>query len=217
MDARTREIVEYAGTLFDVAVVRKLTGGWRLLLLGLESTAERDLDEFGRDEHGRFAMRGFEKHTLPRLTRVLEHIRSQGYTAGPLGRYGYPLAGEINLKVEAIRAGVGRRGKNTIVLHPKYGTRLRFIAVGTDAPLKETGKSAPHEEENPMCKDCSICIDKCPTGVLAPYRMLDPSRCLSDSDNMEEESGRLMPCDLCLKMCPMGKDSRIQGISLPTG
>ena len=197
----TQQIAEHAGSLFDVVGVSRLSRGVNLLIMGLESIAERNLDEFGRLD-GAFQMYGFKKHVGPRLESMLNFIRSKGFSAEPVGRYGYPLKGEVNLKQEAIRAGLGKRGKSTVVLHPQYGPRLRFMAIGTDAPLEPLMGSALTDEENPVCNGCSICIDACPVNALEPYRMPDTSLCLSNSAIMTEEQGKLVPCDICLHLCP---------------
>ncbi len=200
----TQQITEHAGSLFDVVGISQQPSGDSLLILGLESTPQRNLDEFGHVD-GKFQMYGFKKHVGPRLESLLDFIRGKGFSAEPVGRYGYPLRGEVNLKVEAIRAGLGKRGKSTVVLHPKYGPRLRFMAIRTDAPLEPPMDSAQAEEENPVCDGCSICIDICPVKVLEPYRMTDTSICLSNITPKTEE-GRSILCDLCLLECPEAKE-----------
>jgi len=202
----TQQIAEHAGSLFDVVGVSRLSSVVdSLLILGLESTPQRNLDEFRRLD-GDFQMYGFEKHVTPRLESLLNFIHGKGYSAEPVGRYGYPLKGQVNLKEEAVRAGLGRRGKSTVVLNPRYGPWLRFIAIRTDAPLEPLIGSVPTEEENPVCSGCSICIDACPVKALEPYRMPDTSICLSNSAIMTEEQGRLVPCDICLRLCPAAKE-----------
>ena len=200
----TQQIVEHAGSLFDVVGVSRQSSGDSLLILGLESTPQRNLDEFGR-LGGDFQMYGFEKHIRPRLESLLNFIRGKGFSAEPVGRCGYPLRGEVNLKEEAVRAGLGRQGKSTVVLNPRYGPWLRFIAIRTDALLELLVDSAPTGEDNPVCSGCSICIDACPVKALEPYRMPDTSICLSNSAIMIEEQGRLVPCDICLRLCPTTK------------
>ena len=200
-----QQITDYASSLFDVAAFSQLSSGDSLLILGMESTPQRNLDEFGRVD-GNFHLYGFKKHIGPRLESILNFTRSKGFSAEPVGQHGYPLKGEINLKQEAIRAGLGRRGKNTIVVNPGYGSRLRFAAIRTNVPLEPTMRSSMTEAENPACSGCSICIDACPVKALEPYRMPDPSLCLSSSALMPEEEGRLVPCDLCLRLCPVGKE-----------
>ncbi len=198
------QIVDKAGSLFDVIGVSRLSSGDSLLILGLESTPERNLDEFGHLD-GNFQMYGFEKHVKPRLESLLDFIHGKGFSAEPVGRYGYPLKGEINLKEQAIRAGLGKRGKSTVVLHPKYGPRLRFMAVRTDAPLEPLMGPALADEENPVCYQCSICIDACPVNALEPYRMPDASICLSNITPITED-GRSVLCDICLHLCPAAKE-----------
>jgi epoxyqueuosine reductase QueG len=96
---------------------------------------------------------------------------------------------------------LGKRGKSTVVLHPGYGSRLRFMAIKADAPLELITDSAFTEEENPVCNGCSICIDICPTKALEAYRMPDPSLCLSNITPLTED-GRSILCDKCLYLCP---------------
>ena len=200
-----RQITEHAGSLFDVVGVSRLSSGDSLLILGLESKSERNLDEFGR-LGGDFHMYGFEKHVSPRLKSLLNFIRRNGFSAEPIGQYGYPLKDEVNLKEEAIRAGLGKRGKSTVVLNPQYGPRLRFIAIRTDVPMELSGDLAMAEDENPLCSGCSICIDSCPVKALVPYRMPNPSICLSNSAIMSEKQGLLVPCDICLHLCPVAQE-----------
>ena len=200
-----QKIAAKANSLFDVFGVSRLSSGDELLILGLESTPQRNLDEFGRLD-GHFQMYGFEKHVRPRLESLLDIIRDSGFSAEPVGKYGYPLKGELNLKEEAVRSGLGKWGKSTLVLNPRYGPRLRFIAIRTDARMEPLAVSAPTKEENPDCSGCSICIDACPVKVLEPYRMPGASLCLSSSAIMTEEQGRLVPCDICLQSCPVTKE-----------
>ena len=199
-----RHITEYASQLFDVAGFSQLSSAENLLITGLESTPERDLDEFGRI-NGIIQMYGFKKHAKPRLEALLNFIHDKGFAAELVGQYGYPTDGKPNLKKEAIFAGLGKRGKNTIVLHPRYGHRLRFMAIKTNAPLEPLIYSSMNEAENPVCSECSICIDICPVKALEPYRMPDPTICLANTNIMDKEQGRLVPCDLCLSMCPAGE------------
>src|SRR4030042_1754144 len=195
------EILEKSKTLFDVAGIICVENK-TLLVLGLESTPERNLDDFGQED-GNFRLYGFEKHVQQRIDELLLFIYSAGYPAEAVGRIGYPLGGEINLKKAAISIGIGKRGKNTVVLHPEYGPRLRFMGVMTDIPCNMPGVSMK-EEENPACRDCTICIDSCPANALEPYRMPDPKICLSNITPRTEE-GRSILCDLCLKLAPAGK------------
>lgn len=199
-----KEILEKACALFDVAGATVFSEKENLLILGLESTTERNLDEFGHKEE-KFMLYGFEKHAAPKLESLVNFIRSKGFSAETVNHYGYPLKGEINLKREAIRAGLGKRGESTVVLHPKYGPRLRFMAIRTTAPLESAAALPLAETENPVCQDCSFCLEVCPTRVLEPYSMTDPLLCLSNVTSQTEDSRSIL-CDKCLIVCPAGKN-----------
>jgi ferredoxin len=197
------DIINFAASLVDVVGINRLSDTERLLIMGIESTGERNLDDFGHKD-GKFHMYGFKKYVKPKVGLLIAFIHSTGYSAKPIGRYGYPLYGEINLKTIAISCGLGMRGKNTLVLHPQYGHRLRFIAIKTDAPIEPIEEPILVEPESPFCRNCSICIDACPVEVLEPYRVTDASICLSNLTHLTEE-GRSILCDICLEVCPAGK------------
>ncbi|MBN1368635.1 MAG: hypothetical protein JW954_00175 [Dehalococcoidaceae bacterium] len=197
------KIMHKAREIFDVAGAASQSNGSCLLILGMESTPERNLDEFGHKD-GVFLMYGFRIHAAPRLEAIINYIHKKGYSAELMGRYGYPLEGSINLKIEAVRAGIGLRGKNTLVLHPKFGARLRFMAIKTSAPLiDQTTKTYPVETRNPMCKNCSECIKICPSQILEPYRLAEPAKCLSNISPMDS-NGRSILCDKCVEVCSAG-------------
>jgi epoxyqueuosine reductase QueG len=201
----SQEIISYANTLFDVAGYLQLPDKTYLLIVGLETTPQRDLDEFHRID-SKFQLTGFEKHAKPKLESLLTLIRKQNFAAELIGRCGYPLKGEAKLKEAAVRAGLGRWGKNTVVLHPEYGNRLRFMAIKTDAPLEFPFYCTDIREENPACAGCSICIKSCPIKVLKPYTMPETKDCLANNSKIPSNDGRLILCDICLRVCPANID-----------
>lgn len=200
-----REILDFAGSLFDVVGIIERPDYGTLIVFGLESTTERNLDLYGRKD-GRTVLSGFEKHMSPPLESALSFIRGKGYKAEPVGRCGYPLQGQLNLKELAIQMGLGQRGKHSVVLHDKYGPRLRFAAIQIGASFHLPAAPARKELDNPTCQGCTLCLDVCPVNILEPYKMTDTSRCLSRMLTMKEQQGHLVPCDECLKVCPTGTD-----------
>ena len=201
----TQEIISYANTLFNVVGSLQLPDKTYLLIVGLETKPQCDLDEFHRID-GKFQLTGFEKHSKPKLESLLSLIRKQDFAAELIGRCGYPLKGEAKLKEAAVLARLGRWGKNTVVLHPEYGNRLRFMAIKTDASLEFTVNCTDIREENPACVECSICIDACPVEVLKPYTMPETKGCLANMRNKQGKDGRLIACDICLRLCPANVD-----------
>lgn len=80
---------------------------------------------------------------------------------------------DISLKRAAVESGLGRQGKNTLVINPEYGPYVRFTAILTSAELEP---DEPSKED--ICGDCTRCVDACPTKALKPYE-IDIRRCLT--------------------------------------
>jgi len=198
-----KAVINEAQRLFDVAGVVSLSG-WSLLVLGLLTTSQRDLDDFFRDNDGDFSMRGFERHTLPRLAAMVRFLQGKGVQAEILGLRGYPRGDELNLKQMAIIAGLGKWGKNSLVIHPDFGPWLRFMAIRVQTPLTPTGPGSDYHEQSPFCENCTACLDACPSSVLMPYYLWDGPNCRA-SVSLFPQAGKLVACDRCLAACPVGR------------
>lgn len=199
------EVINFALECFDVAGVYNVPDQGSNLILGLETRPERDLDDFGKKDRG-IELFGFAKYVQPGLEQVAGKLEKLGVTANILGKYGYALRGEagfFNYKIAAIKAGLGKRGKNTLVINPVFGSRLRFAALRLDTIL-ETALDEPEDELSPLCRDCSICIDECPLHILKPCSLMDTAGCVSNiaGDVAEVKDNRFVLCDICLHRCP---------------
>ena len=197
------EIVARARSLFDVAgVATDPATGDTILILGLVTTPERDLDVFASDGDRTIIMPGFAEYAKPGQDTLLDFIRERGYNAGLVGVYGYPHQG-LNLKHLAVAAGLGRQGKNTVIISPDFGPWLRFMSVRTNAPLATTGSGVYTREESPYCGDCEACIRACPVGILEPYRLTDTDSCLAAISH--DRPGGVAICEECVVVCPVGE------------
>jgi epoxyqueuosine reductase QueG len=196
-----RMIIARAQKSFDVCGVTPY-GADSLLILGLVTTPERDLDDFGRNERGIIQLHGFKAHALPRLQALVDFIQGKGLSARIVGRCGYPQGEELNLKQQAVAVGIGGWGKNSLVIHPRFGPWLRFMAVSVSGvTLPPNNPAGDSRKENPLCQGCTACIDACPLGIIEPYYLRDSGRCLAVFANLPQ-AGRLEACDLCLAACP---------------
>jgi epoxyqueuosine reductase len=110
----------------------------------------------------------------------------------------------------AAKAGLGWRGKHTLLLNRERGSLFFLGEIYTSlklAPIKV--KQIDH------CGTCSACIDICPTqAITAPHR-LDARRCISYL-TIEHKSAipiefrkaignRIYGCDDCQLVCPWNK------------
>ena len=203
----SNELISYAKTLFDVAGLYSLSENESTLLLGMESTPQRNLDFFQNPEN-RFHITGFAEHIWPGLEKIITWLRERDVAARAIGQYGYVSEDGpdfINYKSLAIKAGLGKRGKNSLVINDDYGTRLRFAVIRIGVSLEPSNENP--DIESPVCQSCSICIDECPVYILEPCRMTDLVKCLSNISGSSPvvENNEIVLCDICVKKCPANR------------
>ena len=109
----------------------------------------------------------------------------------------------------AVKAGVGWRGKHTLLIAREAGSYFFLGEIFTNLPLPVDSGTDDH------CGTCERCIDVCPTrAIVAPYR-LDARRCISYL-TIEHHGGipvelrplignRVYGCDDCQLACPWNK------------
>jgi len=111
-------------------------------------------------------------------------------------------------KQYAAAAGLGTMGKNTLLIHPKFGSKFFLAALLSTERLEQT----PLPELFEPCGDCQCCVDACPTGALCKPFVLDSRRCLSywtlihrgtlPPEIAEKRGSRFLGCDTCQSVCP---------------
>ena len=113
----------------------------------------------------------------------------------------------------ATKAGLGWRGKHTLLLNRQSGSFLFLGEILINVPLPLDEPSESH------CGSCKACMDICPTqAIIAPYQ-LDARRCISyltiehhDGIPMEFRKAmgnRVYGCDDCQLVCPWNKYAQI--------
>ena len=145
------------------------------------------------------------------------------------------LWGDISHRHVAMAAGLGKIGKNQLLLTPQYGAKIRLTSIVTAAPLKSD------EEANlQICPEgCNLCIDSCPAKALSSenfdkvacvrymhrynlYGLLRHIGKILDVDSKDEKkklafdrtiseiymslrSGDPPQCIECVRVCPAGR------------
>lgn len=129
-----------------------------------------------------------------------------------IGAFGYRVFTDSAplMEVELARkAGLGWRGKHTLLLNRESGSTFFLGEILVDVPLPID------EEQSDHCGTCQSCIDICPTqAITAPYQ-LDARRCISyltieNPEAIPQEfrkamGNRVYGCDDCQLICPWNK------------
>ncbi|MEM6691127.1 MAG: tRNA epoxyqueuosine(34) reductase QueG [Planctomycetota bacterium] len=116
----------------------------------------------------------------------------------------------------ATHAGLGWRGKNTLVLRRDIGSYFFLFCLLTTLELEYDD---PFEEE--FCGRCTACLDHCPTDALVDPHVLDARKCISyltiehrgsiDRDLRLGMGDWIFGCDVCQEVCPWNRRSIRRG------
>jgi epoxyqueuosine reductase len=177
----------------------------------LNDSAQGVLDDPGKANIARYARgRDYHKVLRDRLQKLCDRI------AAEVGEFGYRVFTDSApvMEVElATRAGIGWRGKHTLLLSRDAGSWFFLGEIYTDLALKTD------REVSNSCGTCERCIEICPTqAIRGPYQ-LDARRCISyltieHKSAIPEElrpliGNRVYGCDDCQLVCPWNRFARI--------
>ncbi|MGV4597721.1 tRNA epoxyqueuosine(34) reductase QueG [Burkholderia pseudomallei] len=159
--------------------------------------------------------RDYHKVLRNRLQTLAERIEAE------IGAFGHRVFTDSApvLEVElAQKAGVGWRGKHTLLLQRDAGSFFFLGEIYVDVPLPadaQTSPAAAPETPGAHCGSCTRCLGACPTGaIVAPYHV-DARRCISYltielHGSIPEPlrpliGNRVYGCDDCQLVCPWNK------------
>ena len=165
------------------------------------------LDDPERAYISRYALgRDYHKVMRRRLQRLADRITAE---VGVFRYRAFTDSAPVMEVALAQKAGLGWRGKHTLLLNREAGSYFFLGEIYTDLPLP------PDEPTDEHCGTCRRCLDVCPTGaIVAPYE-LDARRCISyltiEHKGAIPESlrplvgNRVYGCDDCQLACPWNR------------
>ena len=152
--------------------------------------------------------RGRDYHKVLRQ-RMQDFAKTIEEKIGPFGYRVFTDSAPL-MEVELARkAGLGWRGKHTLLLNRDSGSTFFLGEILIDVPLPIDDPIEDH------CGTCQACMDVCPTkAITAPYQ-LDARRCISYLTIENPEAiplefrramgNRVYGCDDCQLTCPWNK------------
>jgi epoxyqueuosine reductase len=154
--------------------------------------------------------RDYHKVLRDRLQKLCDRIAAE---IGPFGYRVFTDSAPV-MEVElAARAGLGWRGKHTLLLSREAGSWFFLGEIYCDVSLPVDDPEKDH------CGTCQRCIDVCPTqAIRGPYQ-LDARRCISyltieHKSAIPEElrpliGNRVYGCDDCQLVCPWNRFAQL--------
>lgn len=171
-------------------------------------------DQISRGRVARYTWQGVDYHDvihpkLKRLCRLIQETHPEANARGVVD------TAPIMEREVAMLAGLGWRGKNTLLLNKTLGSYFFLACVLVDIELRA---DEPHASSH--CGTCTACLDACPTDAFVGPHVLDASKCISyltiENKDAIPESLRqgmgdwVFGCDVCQEVCPWNrKPSRL--------
>jgi len=136
-----------------------------------------------------------------------------------IGPFGYRVFTDSAplMEVElAQKAGLGWRGKHTLLLNRESGSVFFLGEILLDLPLPIDAPVEPH------CGTCSACMDVCPTAAITEPYVVDARRCISyltienpgpiPLEFRAAMGNRVYGCDDCQLACPWNKFAKVTAL-----
>ena len=114
----------------------------------------------------------------------------------------------LPLKNYAEAAGMARL-KNSLMYHEDYGSYFVLQAIAVEEEVEFEPKT-----QNDFCKDCTKCIDACPTEAIGEDGRVDQSKCIRNHVPVKTFiPGKMrkmaktgyIGCGICQAVCPLNK------------
>ena len=134
------------------------------------------------------------------------------------------LEGAVPSRWAAVKAGVGKFGRNNFIYSPEHGSYIIIHSWVTDKELEYD--EVEENYLNSECKEnCQKCVSSCPTGALSGSLSMDRSKCIAqlsffakdipDEDTRSKMGLWLYGCDVCQDLCPLNKDKFTESEEFP--
>lgn len=156
----------------------------------------------------------YHKVLLKRLRSLESRLHEE---CGAFESRAYVDTGPVVERALATAAGLGWTGKNTCLIHPRFGSYGFLGVLLTSLQLRQEEGFAVLTPDR--CGSCTRCLDACPTNALtAPYQM-DAAKCIAyltiehrgpiEPEAMSGMGRQIFGCDICQDVCPWNRKAPV--------
>ena len=134
--------------------------------------------------------------------KLTDFIRSKGYKAIAC----HPLGGPILYPAMAVKAKLGKIGRQGLLITRKFGPRQRLSLISVNAgPLPENQN--PEIDISKFCENCRWCINFCPVHAIKEDPVVNEDGTITriDSEKCFEYFYKTTGCSVCIEKCPFHK------------
>ena len=136
------------------------------------------------------------------LSYFVESLGAQAVPPGAIGptrfdRDTRKSMGLISLKHAAVQSGLGKMGKNTLLINEHYGNMIWLGGVLTTLELQPD----PLVAYDVCPAKCQICLDKCPVQAMDGVS-IDQAKCWNYAFGADAEGEWRIKCFACRDVCP---------------
>lgn len=192
-----RDVLPNAKSVIVLAI-KMLDAQTDILPVGEESVAVSPRQDMFRG-HSNFISQELDRIGYS-MARFIEKKGFKAYhqmasTGGVDQRY---LIGLLSLKHMAVQAGLGKFGRNALLITPEFGPRVRLTAIVTDAEIEPDNLLSED-----FCSSCNnLCILSCPSKALEEKDQNSPYKI--NKFACSQYLNTKPTCGVCLKVCPIG-------------
>ena len=134
--------------------------------------------------------------------KLTDFIRSKGYRAIAC----HPLGGPILYPAMAVKAGLGKIGKQGLLITKNFGPRQRLSMVAVNI---DTLPENPREDFviDKYCKKCKRCVNLCPVNAIYDEPIINENGTVTriDGEKCIKHFYETTGCSICIKECPFHK------------
>ena len=134
--------------------------------------------------------------------KLTNFIRSKGYRA--IGCH--PLGGPILYPAMAVKAGLGKIGRQGLLITRRFGPRQRLSVISVNiSPLPDVAQETVDVEQ--YCKKCKRCVNLCPVSAIYEEPIVKENGVITriDGEKCIEHFYKTTGCSVCIKECPFHK------------